>query len=109
MAFFYFKKTCAGLESKGETYFRFFGQYLQTFPVAAVESSVGPDKKLRKKIALPAQRLSKLVPELRKSKTDRHRDELAETIRATDREIDELVYDLYGITEQERKIIEETT
>ncbi len=31
---------------------------------------------------------------------------LEREIAATDREIDELVYDLYGITEEERRIIE---
>jgi hypothetical protein len=30
-------------------------------------------------------------------------------IEATDREIDELVYELYGLTEEERKIVEEAT
>jgi len=30
-------------------------------------------------------------------------------IEATDREIDELVYELYGITEEERRIVEEGT
>jgi hypothetical protein len=28
-------------------------------------------------------------------------------IEATDRQIDELVYELYGLTEEERKIVEE--
>lgn len=35
-------------------------------------------------------------------------DRLEREIAATDEEIDELVYELYGITKEERKIIEET-
>jgi type I restriction-modification system DNA methylase subunit len=35
------------------------------------------------------------------------RDELLKEIQKTDKEIDNLVYDLYGLTEEERKIIEE--
>lgn len=37
------------------------------------------------------------------------RDELMHEIRLTDRQIDNLVYDLYGLTEEERKIVEEST
>jgi hypothetical protein len=33
-------------------------------------------------------------------------DRLEREIASTDREIDELVYELYGITDEERKIIE---
>ena len=33
---------------------------------------------------------------------------LEEEIKKTDKEIDELVYQLYGITEEEKKIIEES-
>ena len=36
-------------------------------------------------------------------------DRLEREIASTDREIDELVYDLYGITDEERKIIEGQT
>src|SRR5439155_20356249 len=33
VANFYFKTVCAGLEGQGEIYLRFFGQYLEGFPV----------------------------------------------------------------------------
>jgi hypothetical protein len=36
------------------------------------------------------------------------RDELLREINRTDNEIDNLVYDLYGLTEEERKIVEES-
>jgi len=37
------------------------------------------------------------------------RDEILREINHTDNEIDNLVYDLYGLTEEERKIIEGDT
>jgi hypothetical protein len=37
------------------------------------------------------------------------RDNLIREIEKTDKEIDNLVYDLYGLTEEERRIIEEQT
>ena len=41
-----------------------------------------------------------------KQTSDRTR--IEEEIKRTDKEIDELVYKLYGITEEEKKIIEES-
>ena len=37
------------------------------------------------------------------------RDELTREIERTDRKIDNLVYDLYGLTEEEREIVEDAT
>jgi len=36
------------------------------------------------------------------------KDELLREINRTDNEIDNLVYDLYGLTEEERRIVEES-
>ena len=36
----------------------------------------------------------------------RERDEIKKEIEKTDKEIDNIVYDLYGLTEKERKIVE---
>ena len=40
------------------------------------------------------------------AKTDQEKTVLQRQIEATDREIDQLVYELYGLTEDEIKIIE---
>lgn len=37
VGYFYFKSVCAGLEGKNEVYLRFFGQYLEEFPVPSAE------------------------------------------------------------------------
>jgi predicted nucleic acid-binding Zn-ribbon protein len=49
--------------------------------------------------------LNKQLPTI---KTDHEKTALQRQIDATDKQIDELVYELYGITEEERKIIEES-
>ena len=36
IGYFYFTRTCAGLEGQKETYLRFFGQYLEGFPVHSI-------------------------------------------------------------------------
>ena len=39
LGYFYFKIVCAGLEGKNEIYLRFFGQYLEGFPIVKAESN----------------------------------------------------------------------
>ena len=51
--------------------------------------------------------LNKRLNELGDKKTD-ERARIEEEIKKTDAEIDELVYKIYGITEKEKKIIEES-
>ena len=41
-----------------------------------------------------------------KGAVGREREELERRIERTDREIDELVYELYGLTEEERRVVE---
>ena len=40
LGLFYFAKTCAGLEGKTETYLRFFGQYLEGFPIPSTTQHI---------------------------------------------------------------------
>ena len=40
--------------------------------------------------------------------TEHEKEKIQQEIKKTDREIDELVYQLYSITEEEKKIIEES-
>jgi type II restriction/modification system DNA methylase subunit YeeA len=51
--------------------------------------------------------LNKCLNEIGAKKTD-ERAEIEEEIKHTDNEIDELVYKIYGITDEEKKIIEES-
>ena len=46
---------------------------------------------------------------LPKAKTQRDRELLQRQINATDQEIDKLVYELYGLTDEEIGIVEEAT
>ena len=62
---------------------------------------------------LPHDRLAGLVdkmlalaPKLRAAKTDAERQTLQNAVTATDRQIDAVVYELYGLTEDEIKVVE---
>lgn len=50
--------------------------------------------------------LNKRLPDAR---TEQEQTLIKRQIAATDKEIDELVYELYGLTEVERKIVEHST
>ena len=96
-----------GLEGKNGTYLRFFGQYMENFPVRRLRF-VQPSRQSRPRPngiaggfdAGPAQSsLPPRIPEHTKAIIQRQVD-------ATDAEIDRLVYDLYSLTKEEIEIIE---
>ena len=98
LAQFYFVQVCAGLEGSSETYLRFFGQYIQNFPVRPSEKSQ------RDKIALFAERMLSL--QKKNPRTPQEQEMVKREIESTDRAIDKLVYELYGLSEEEIKIVE---
>jgi hypothetical protein len=106
---FYFTKTCAGLEGKNEIYLRFFGQYLVGFPIRPIDFADPTDKARHDKIVALVDRMLELNKKKYSGKlAPSELDRLEREIASTDLEIDELVYELYGITYGERKTIEGT-
>jgi hypothetical protein len=103
---FYFKRTCAGLEGKNETYLRFFGQYLEGFPVCTMETADKADKALHDKMVSLVNQMLSFNKRLREAKTDHEKTSLQRQIDTVDQQIDQLVYELYGLTEEEIKIVE---
>ena len=102
---FYFEQVCAGLESTGDTYLRFFGQYLSGFPIRTIDFDNPADVALHDKMVALVDTmldLHKKLPELAGIK----REVIEAQIESTDREIDALVYRLYGLTADEIKIVE---
>ncbi len=103
---FYFKKVCAGLEGKNETYLRFFGQYLEGFPVRMVDLSDSVDKALHDQVVSLVERMLATKGELNKAKTESETTRLERECEALERQIDQAVYELYGLTEEEIKVVE---
>ncbi len=52
------------------------------------------------------ERMLELHKQLPKAKTPHEQESLERTIAATDNQIDALVYELYGLTEEEVRIVE---
>jgi len=105
VAYFYFKSVCAALEGPGEAYLRFKSQYVAKFPVPAVLSDEDSNSALQQL----AQQMLNLSGQSSVTKTSHERTALARQIDATDGEIDRLVYELYGLSGKEIRIVEEAT
>jgi hypothetical protein len=98
LAYLYFRTVCAGLEGKNETYLRFFGQYLEGFPV------VNAEKAAHDKMVSLVERMLSLHKQ--SARTPQEKEMIRREIESTDRAIDALVYGLYGLTEEEIRIVE---
>jgi len=55
------------------------------------------------------ERIISLHEKLSEARIERERTVIGHQIAATDRQIDRLVYELYGLTEEEIKVVEEAT
>jgi hypothetical protein len=87
-------------------YLRFIHQYLALLPInAANPSNLSEDKHHDRMVSLVDQMLS-LHKHLQEARTPHEQTTLQRQIEATDRQIDTLVYELYGLTEEEIKIVE---
>ncbi|OHB84341.1 MAG: hypothetical protein A2V98_19805, partial [Planctomycetes bacterium RBG_16_64_12] len=68
-----------------------------------------PDKGRHDRIVQLVERMLSLHQQLQSAKTAHHQTVLQRQIEATDREIDRLVYELYGLSDEEVRIVEEGT
>jgi type I restriction-modification system DNA methylase subunit len=102
VAQFYFRHTCAGLEGQGETYLRFFGQYLEGFPVPESDA-------MRQRCEALVGDLLQLDAQLIEAKTPHRQTLLERQLAALDRQIDQLVYELYDLAAAEIALIEGVT
>ncbi|OYD17365.1 hypothetical protein CH330_00325 [candidate division WOR-3 bacterium JGI_Cruoil_03_51_56] len=77
-------------------------------PIAQIDKVRGSDKARHDKIVRLVERMLKLHKDLPKAK-GQTKTAIDRRIKATDRQIDELVYELYGLTEKEIGIVEKAT
>jgi type I restriction-modification system DNA methylase subunit len=81
---------------------------LRTFEIEQIPVKVSPEyKQTTTKLVSKMLSLNKRLNEIGDKRTDEWA-RIEEEIKKTDLEIDELVYEIYGITEAEKKIIEES-
>jgi len=91
------------------SYFAYNRQYIERLPVHMVSFADPDERKLHDQVAELARQMSNLSERTTAARTGHEKETLQRQIDATDRKIDELVYELYGLTDEEIRIVEETT
>jgi len=80
---------------------------LKRIPVPIVNTENSAHMELHNRMVALVDQMLELNKQLASAKTDHDKTVIQRQIDATDRQIDQLVYELYGLTEEEIKIVEE--
>lgn len=80
---------------------------LKDFPIRSIDHSIPSELNAQDQIVNNVTRMLDLNKSLSTARLPQDRDLLQRQIDATDKAIDTLVYDLYGLTDEERRIVEE--
>ena len=97
-----FGKRIAELKSSDYTIFS-----LSQIPVRKIDFKKSADKSRHDKLVMLVDKMLILMPKLRSAVSDREKAALQNAVTATDQQIDQLVYELYGLTEDEIKLVED--
>ncbi|GAI83217.1 unnamed protein product, partial [marine sediment metagenome] len=89
-----------------QTFPKIKGSYLKKLPIASIDLKNKKDKQTHEQIVQLVDNLLKLNKELQKTKLETQRNQLQRAIDYSEKKIDELVYELYGLTKKEIEIIE---
>jgi hypothetical protein len=100
---FIFSKTSS--EIRGG-FFRWKRQYMSPLPICTIDFSNKVEKALHDKLVSLVDQMLSLNKRLPEVKTGHEKTALQRQIDATDRQIDQLVYELYDLTEEEIRIVE---
>ena len=87
-------------------YFAANKQFLVQLPVSCLDLSKTTERARHDKLISLVESMLALNKQLAAAKTPHEQENLKRQIDATDRQIDKLVYELYGLTEDEIKIVE---
>ena len=87
-------------------YYSFESRFIRNLPIRTLRLSEAADKAHHDKIVSRVERMLDLHTKLAAAKNPNDKTRLEREIEATDRQIDQLVYELYGLTEEEVKIVE---
>lgn len=83
--------------------------FLSNLPICAIDFSTSVDKARHDRMVQLVGKMLSLHKQLSEAKTEHDEDVLKRQIEAADVQIDRLVYELYGLTEKEIRVVEEQT
>jgi methionyl-tRNA synthetase len=87
-------------------YLRFIYQYLVKLPIRNIDFSKHAEKKLHDQMVNLVNQILNLNKKLNNAKLPQEKNLLQRQIETTDKQIDQLVYELYDLTDEEIKIVE---
>ncbi len=102
---FYLKKISTVMRGG---YIRFFSQYIEQLPIRTINFTDPLDKARHDRMVALVSQMLELNKKLQDATLDHEKTLLSRQIEAADGAIDKLVYELYGLTEEEVKIVEGT-
>ncbi|HEV8328158.1 MAG TPA: N-6 DNA methylase [Nitrospiraceae bacterium] len=90
----------------GQYRYRLIYQYMEKVPIRVIDFTSKADKDTHGQMVALVERSLDLHTRISSAQTPAEKERLQRQIDATDQEIDRLVYNLYGLTEEEIKIVE---
>jgi hypothetical protein len=81
----------------------------RSLPFPKLNLKIPADKAQHDKMVNLVDKLLRLMPKLRVAKSESEKSTLQNAVTAADQQIDALVYELYGLTEKEIKLVEDNT
>jgi len=87
-------------------YWSYGKRFIEQLPIRTINFSDPGDKARHDKMVGLVEQMLELHKKLAAAKLDHEKNTHQRQIAATDKQIDELVYELYDLTDQERKVIE---
>ena len=88
-------------------YFEYKPMYVSQIPIRTINFSDPDDKARHDRMVALVDQMLELHKQLASARTDHEKTAIQRQIDATDRQVDQLVYELYGLTKEEIKIVEE--
>jgi hypothetical protein len=87
-------------------YIRFWTQFIEQLPIRTIDFSKPQDAARHDRMVFLVEQMLSLHEQLIEARTPHEQTGLLRQIEATDEQIDALVYELYGLTEEEINIVE---
>ena len=94
-------------QEEGRTFAQVKTFRIRQLPIRTIDFSDPEDVARHQQMVGLVERMLELHEKLAGAKIERERTVIGHQIAATDRQIDRLVYDLYGLTDEEIAVVEE--
>ncbi len=90
-------------------YFSFEARFIRPLPIRVLDRARAGEKKSHDEVVRLAQEMLTLKAKKLRARTPHEATQLERQVDATEREIDRIVYGLYGVSPQQVKLVEEAT